>query len=346
MEIFMENKLKFSHLSLALTASLLSSGAFAQRLGVTFLMTKAGTPEEEALSSAIFSKNGHVIVSAPDGEKKPKILRVVNLGALNDLHIVIPNGFDADVLRDALSRGFVDEILADTSSKTYTHGGLSMGQIDASAVSVKLSEYFPSTQNRMPLLKAFRVLSPAVSKLNIVNGPVMNTTSLQLSWEKVDGSYTEYCILENDSDVKNCTFITGTLPATYESTSSVEGNKVLYVWLKNHVGNVGPRFESPMFTLDTTTPELSSFEIVAPRVTNNRNVSLKFGEVRGSFESYSIKENDTKLEDEKFVKGPLPQTYELRSTEGTKILSIWLKDSAGNISRHADSNPVMLNTRQ
>lgn len=77
---------------------------------------------------------------------------------------------------------------------------------------------------------------PALASATISNSSPTNTTTYSLTYGAVTGAPTDYCILENDTTVGNCSWInSGTLPSTFVVTSTNTA-KTLSIWVKNAGG--------------------------------------------------------------------------------------------------------------
>lgn len=96
--------------------------------------------------------------------------------------------------------------------------------------------------------------------------------------------------------------------------------------------------------IDTTAPSLAMAAIVNSSPTPMATYALSFGTVTGTFTQYCILENSTTVGGCSWTSGSLPSTYAVTSTNNAKVLSVWLRDSAGNISSRVDTNSVTLDT--
>ena len=189
----------------------------------------------------------------------------------------------------------------------------------------------------------YDVTAPVLASATISNANPSNTRTYNLTYGSVTGTYSSYCILENDTTLADCSFVAGTLPSSY-SVTATENAKVLSIWLKDAATNVSTRVDTASVTLDTTAPILASASVSNTSPTNTRTYNLTYGSVTGTYSSYCILENDSTLADCTFTNGTLPATFTVTSTEGGKALSIWLKDSATNVSTRVDTASVTLDT--
>jgi hypothetical protein len=101
---------------------------------------------------------------------------------------------------------------------------------------------------------SYEVISgPVLASVDITNASPTNTTTYNLSYGAVTGSYTHYCILENNTTVGSCSWTAGALPASFV-VSGTENAKVLSVWIRDAALSVSTRVDSDSVTLDTTPP--------------------------------------------------------------------------------------------
>jgi hypothetical protein len=129
------------------------------------------------------------------------------------------------------------------------------------------------------------------------------------------------------------------------SSSLSDGNYTFYANSIDPAGNVsGCSSASVNYTLDTVAPGLASVTVSNASPTTSSNYNLSFGATTGSFTSYCILENSTSLGSCSWTSGVLPASFMVSSTNNAKVLSVWLKDAASNISARVDSNPVTLDT--
>jgi hypothetical protein len=97
---------------------------------------------------------------------------------------------------------------------------------------------------------------PALASVTITNANPTNQRTMTLSYGQITGSYSSYCILENNTNSANCSFITGTLPPDY-SGSEPGGNKTLSFWLKDSNGLISQRIDSNPITYSPTVDTIS-----------------------------------------------------------------------------------------
>src|SRR5690606_22937847 len=70
--------------------------------------------------------------------------------------------------------------------------------------------------------------------------------------------------------------------------------------------------------------------------------NLTYGAVTGSYTSYCVLENSTTIGTCSWVNGTLPTTYVVSAVDNSKVLSVWIRDAAGNTSARVDTNSVDL----
>lgn len=182
-------------------------------------------------------------------------------------------------------------------------------------------------------------VAPSLASAAITNSSPTNSTTYALSYGAVTGSYADYCILENSTAVGGCSWTTAALPANF-TVSSTENAKILSVWLRDAAGNVSSRVDTNSVTLLTTAPTLASVTVTNANPTNSTTYALAFGATTGSPSQYCILENSTTVGSCAWTAYPLPASFAVSATENAKVLSVWLKDGAGNVSNRVDSNSV------
>ncbi len=91
--------------------------------------------------------------------------------------------------------------------------------------------------------------SPILASATVTNSSPTPTTTYNLSYGAVTGTYTHYCIRENNTTVSGCTWVSGVLPASFSVTAFSEA-KVLSIWLRDFAGNVSARVDTNSVTLN------------------------------------------------------------------------------------------------
>jgi hypothetical protein len=104
--------------------------------------------------------------------------------------------------------------------------------------------------------------APVLSSASVTNGPYAFTRSYAISYGPISGSYDRYCILENDTMLSHCTFVTGQLPSSF-TVSAGENAKVLSIWLKNASDLVSSPITTNSVTLHTTPGAPDHLQIAA-----------------------------------------------------------------------------------
>ncbi len=97
------------------------------------------------------------------------------------------------------------------------------------------------------------------------------------------------------------------------------------------------------YTRDTTSPILASATVTNSSPTPTTTYNLTYGAVTGTYTHYCIRENNTTVSGCTWVSGVLPATFSVTAFSEAKVLSIWLRDFAGNVSARVDTNSVILN---
>jgi hypothetical protein len=98
----------------------------------------------------------------------------------------------------------------------------------------------------------------ALASVTVTNSNPTNSTTFNLTYGTVTGSYTHYCILENNTTQASCAWVAGTLPAT-KVVGSTEEAKVLSIWIRDVSLNVSTRVDSSSVTLsETGAPQAAS----------------------------------------------------------------------------------------
>ncbi len=101
---------------------------------------------------------------------------------------------------------------------------------------------------------------PTLASATITNASPSGTANYALSYGAITGvipgNYTSYCILENDTTLGHCNWITGSLPANY-SVTSTNNAKTLSVWIKETDLNISTRVDTNAVILDTVKPVVS-----------------------------------------------------------------------------------------
>ncbi len=178
-----------------------------------------------------------------------------------------------------------------------------------------------------------------LASVTVTNSTPTNSTTYNLTYGAITGSYDDYCILENSTTVGSCSWTTGTLPSSFTVTST-NNSKVLSVWLRDTAGNVSTRQDSNAVVLDTVAPSLASAAITNSTPSTTRNYNLAYGTVTGTYAEYCINENDTVVGNCVWVTGSLPASTLTSATANAKVLSLWLRDAATNVSTRVDTNSV------
>lgn len=86
--------------------------------------------------------------------------------------------------------------------------------------------------------------APQLAAVSVANGAPTDTNPFVLVYGSITGgTYSHYCILENDTNESNCSYTAGVLPSSY-SVTSTNGNKTLSFWLRDSDGNTSNRVDT------------------------------------------------------------------------------------------------------
>lgn len=189
-------------------------------------------------------------------------------------------------------------------------------------------------------------ISLSLSSLVVNSGASLtNSSTVPLSAGTPSYAYTHYCIQQNDTDVSHCSWTAGALPANVNLTGG-DGAKTLSVWIRDANGTVSERIDSNTITLDQTAPDIASVSVTSPSPTASTTLSLSYGaQTGGTYSQYCIQENSTAVGSCSWQTGTLPNSYDVSSAaEGDKVLSVWIRDAAGNVSARRDTGTVVYRT--
>ena len=125
-------------------------------------------------------------------------------------------------------------------------GSLGLGSVSPSASPTPSATPSPSPSS------STAPSGPVITLFQVTTSTPTNSTSFSLL-STVAGSYTDYCLLENDTTVSNCTWTSGATPSTF-NVSSTNNSKTLSLWVRDADGNVSTRADSTAIDLDTVVP--------------------------------------------------------------------------------------------
>lgn len=128
----------------------------------------------------------------------------------------------------------------------------------------------------------YDVTAPVLASATISNSSPSASTTYNLTYGAVTGTYADYCILENSTTVASCSWTAGTLPASFV-VSSTQNAKVLSVWLRDAALNVSARVD----TNSVTYTPASAFSIADITFTLKNSVTNISGKNR-SYTSLSL----------------------------------------------------------
>ncbi|MBS1963193.1 MAG: hypothetical protein JST04_13335 [Bdellovibrionales bacterium] len=183
---------------------------------------------------------------------------------------------------------------------------------------------------------------PGITSLTITDSTPTNHRPLALHWGLAVGDVSEYCLLENSTDVNACIWHSGALPTTYLDSAS-DGPFVLSAYVKNTYG-ISDRVDSNSVDIDHTPPVIASAAVTNASPSHDPNFALSYGAVTGTYASYCINENNSAVVGCSWIAGALPSSKLMIGADGSKVLTVWLRDAAGNVSAPVDTAPVVLDT--
>jgi len=140
----------------------------------------------------------------------------------------------------------------------------------------------------------------------------------------------------------------GSEPVTF-MLSAPDGQKTVYIWVKDGAGNINTGPVSDTITLDTIAPadptlELSDQTSGSSMFTNSQIVNVVVGN-DGEAVAWLISETqDEKPEEDAAGWGSEPVTFMLSAPDGQKTVYIWVKDGAGNINTGPVFDTITLDT--
>lgn len=130
------------------------------------------------------------------------------------------------------------------------------------------------------------------------------------------------------------------IPKTYTFNSS--GEKLLYAWAKDEMGNISDPIYSKII-IDTTKPVVSRFVIPAKNTGLTIPINTLTSTDNVAIAGYLISENSTLPNEYSEWKSQKPLSYTTTSA-GSKTLYLWVKDTAGNVSATKTAKCVVTNT--
>lgn len=105
---------------------------------------------------------------------------------------------------------------------------------------------------------------PVITLFQVVSSSPTNSQTYNLLFTSSGPTVADYCILENDVSVANCSWVTASLPSTF-NVSATNNAKVLSAWVRDADGNTSARSDSASVTLDTVPPsDPSSLSLSSP----------------------------------------------------------------------------------
>lgn len=149
----------------------------------------------------------------------------------------------------------------------------------------------------------------------------------------------------SELNLKGSATATGTPTDVTLSPDLSDNTYTLYAKLVDVAGNSSACSTSVSYEVDTTAPTLASVTVLNNSPTQTRGYFLSYGTITGSYSHYCILENDTTVGNCAWTAGTVPGVFVTNDTDEAKVLSVWLKDSVGNVSARVDSNSVTFDRR-
>ncbi len=129
--------------------------------------------------------------------------------------------------------------------------------------------------------------APTLASVVVLNRTPTNNRSYYLSYGTITGTYSHYCILNNDTTVGNCTWTSGTVPNYYIQTPTNAAN-TLSVWLKDAAGNVSTRVNTNTVTFARKDLKSSSYGYATCQLFEAGNVKCWGMGSNGELGNYSL----------------------------------------------------------
>ncbi|MDH5768317.1 MAG: Ig-like domain-containing protein [Nitrospirota bacterium] len=163
------------------------------------------------------------------------------------------------------------------------------------------------------------------------NPEYTNYEYVVVSLTNLDTDVVEYILSETQATQPSATatWWPKPIPATYH-LSPVDGDKKVYIWVKDVVGhiNAGPALDT--ITLDTTPPENPSLSIDGGPYANSPDVTLQISATDANLRDMWIEEDVTGSNTGKWIPYATAETVTLSAGDGPKIITIKFRDEAGN----------------
>lgn len=119
-------------------------------------------------------------------------------------------------------------------------------------------------------------MAPVLASVSVSNSSPTSSSTFGLTYGAVTGgSYSQYCILENNAAIAFCAWQTGTLPSSF-TVSASDGAKVLSIWLQDSAGNKSGIVSTASVVLDRTLPTLSGLTLTSATFTYNTPATLSW----------------------------------------------------------------------
>jgi len=142
----------------------------------------------------------------------------------------------------------------------------------------------------------------------------------------------------------------GSEPPTFDLTTSGDGLKTVYIWVKDDADNINPDTVSATITLDTQAlgnPALVLKDKTTGSTdyTDEQLVNVEVGNDIDAVAWLISETQSTQPEEGAVGWGIEPATFTLSSGDGLKTVYIWVKDVAGNVNTAPVSATITLDTQ-
>ncbi len=266
-------------------------------------------------------------------------------------NIVLPEPDPGYVIELSLDSGATWQTLGEGENQFTPEQDLSDGVHFVVFHYVRTSDFSVSLDSD-PVQVTVDTSAPVVTSFEITTvGTAQNpaeTPTIEISVARPSGAepVASWCILENSSDSIRCHWNTGEIPSTYTLNDTTTGTKTLSLWIRDTAENMSAEIHDSIEYLSNFAP--GSLLITTTSPTSDTALSLTHGSYEGSPTDYCILINQSVPTNCGWIAltgGALPTSFGLPedSANGTRILSLWLKDSLHGdvISSRAESNPII-----
>ncbi len=201
-------------------------------------------------------------------------------------------------------------------------------------------ELYFDIDNKVPEVNTFSITGKTSSGDTLNNG---YTYGLDVTYKGnwLDDDVVQYCISSNNITCDNWTEISNKdVTVTSPSLTSGDGEKTMYIYLKDKANNVSTP-SNKSITVDRTAPVVNTFKLTGKADTNQtlssstdytHKVGITYNATieESNIESYCVYEDNCDYKTT--TSTTLNTSYTLKDTEGSHSVKIKVKDKAGNES--------------